>query len=218
MSLGEPRLIRKGAEANLYLGDWWGRKVIIKKRISKRYRVKTLDERIRFYRTAHEAQIIHEAKKSGVPTPTILFVNEEETTIIMEYIEGERVKELLEKISPGQRERLCRKIGEEVGKLHKRGIIHGDLTTSNMIVVKGGKIFFIDFGLSFHSFDEEDRGTDLLLMKRALSSTHYRFFNKCFKAVLGGYVKEVGEKDAEKTLAKIKEIESRGRYFIRRGT
>lgn len=217
MSLGEVKLIRKGAEANLYLGDWHGKRAIIKKRVSKKYRVKALDEKIRFYRTAHEAQIMHEAKKAGVPTPTIFFVNEEETTIVMEYIEGERVKELLERVSPNQRERLCKKIGEEVGKLHRRGIIHGDLTTSNMIVVEAGKIFFIDFGLSFYSFDEEDRGTDLLLMKRALSSTHYRFFNKCFRWVLEGYAKEVGEKEARKTLAKIKEIESRGRYFIRRG-
>jgi len=92
----ELRLIRKGAEANLYLANWHGKEVIIKKRIQKKYRIKALDEKIRLYRTVHEAQIMHEAKKAGVATPTIFFIDDFEKTIIMEYIKGDRVKELLD--------------------------------------------------------------------------------------------------------------------------
>jgi TP53 regulating kinase-like protein len=210
----ELRLIRKGAEANLYLANWHGKEVIIKKRIQKKYRIKALDEKIRLYRTVHEAQIMHEAKKAGVATPTIFFIDDFEKTIIMEYIKGDRVKELLDFLKSTQRSELCIDIGRIIGKLHKKGIIHGDLTTSNMIFV-GNKIFLIDFGLSFYSFKEEDRGSDLLLMKRALSSTHFKFFNKCFKSVVEGYKEEIGVKEALKTLAKVNEIEKRGRYAER---
>ena len=209
------KLIKKGAEANLYLANWHGKEVIIKKRIQKKYRIKALDEKIRLYRTIHEAQIMHEAKKAGVATPTIFFVDEIEKAIIMEYIKGVRVKELLDSLKPNQRINLCLEIGKIIGKLHKKGIIHGDLTTSNMIFIENKKIFFIDFGLSFYSFREEDRGSDLLLMKRALSSTHFKFFNKCFKSVVEGYKKEMGIKEALKTLNKVNEIEKRGRYAER---
>lgn len=214
MEKNELRLIRKGAEANLYLANWHGKEVIIKKRIQKKYRIKALDEKIRLYRTVHEAQIMHEAKKAGVATPTIFFIDDFEKTIIMEYIKGDRVKELLDFLKSTQRSELCIDIGRIIGKLHKKGIIHGDLTTSNMIFV-GNKIFLIDFGLSFYSFKEEDRGSDLLLMKRALSSTHFKFFNKCFKSVVEGYKEEIGVKEALKTLAKVNEIEKRGRYAER---
>lgn len=209
------KLIKKGAEANLYLANWHGKEVIIKKRIQKKYRIKALDEKIRLYRTIHEAQIMHEAKKAGVATPTIFFVDEIEKAIIMEYIKGVRVKELLDSLKPNQRSNLCLEIGKIIGKLHKKGIIHGDLTTSNMIFIDNEKIFFIDFGLSFYSFREEDRGSDLLLMKRALSSTHFKFFNKCFKSVVEGYKEEIGIKEALKTLNKVNEIEKRGRYAER---
>jgi TP53 regulating kinase-like protein len=209
------KLIKKGAEANLYLANWHGKEVIIKKRIQKKYRIKALDEKIRLYRTIHEAQIMHEAKKAGVATPTIFFVDEIEKAIIMEYIKGVRVKELLDSLKPNQRSNLCLEIGKIIGKLHKKGIIHGDLTTSNMIFIENEKIFFIDFGLSFYSFREEDRGSDLLLMKRALSSTHFKFFNKCFKSVVEGYKEEIGIKEALKTLNKVNEIEKRGRYAER---
>jgi TP53 regulating kinase-like protein len=209
------KLIKKGAEANLYLANWHGKEVIIKKRIQKKYRIKALDEKIRLYRTIHEAQIMHEAKKAGVATPTIFFVDEIEKAIIMEYIKGVRVKELLDSLKPNQRINLCLEIGKIIGKLHKKGIIHGDLTTSNMIFIENEKIFFIDFGLSFYSFREEDRGSDLLLMKRALSSTHFKFFNKCFKSVVEGYKEEIGIKEALKTLNKVNEIEKRGRYAER---
>jgi len=83
------------------------------------------------------------------------------------------------------------------------------------MIFVGNKIFLIDFGLSFYSFKEEDRGSDLLLMKRALSSTHFKFFNKCFKSVVEGYKEEIGVKEALKTLAKVNEIEKRGRYAER---
>ncbi len=100
---------------------------------------------------------MHEAKAAGVPTPLIYIVNVPEASITMEYIEGKQVKQLLNKVPKDQRQESCIKIGELIGKLHNHGLIHGDLTTSNMILNPEGKIFFVDFGLGEKNI--EIRGT-----------------------------------------------------------
>jgi len=209
-------LIKKGAEANLYLENWHGKKVIIKERIPKKYRLPVLDERIRTYRTVHEPQLMHEAKKAGVPTPTIYMVDLAKKSIIMEYVEGKQVKRILNQLSAKERIKLCKKIGILIGRLHKNGIIHGDLTTSNMILTSNSKIYFVDFGLGEFSKELEAKGVDLHLMKRALQSTHYLFAEESFNAVLEGYAEAVGEVEAKKVLEKIREIELRGRYIAER--
>ena len=93
------KLFKKGAEASLFLMDWHERKVIVKVRIPKRYRPPALDERIRSYRTVHEPQLMHEAKAAGVPTPLIYMVNVPRILDNMEYIEGQQVKQVLNKVS-----------------------------------------------------------------------------------------------------------------------
>ena len=212
----QPLLIKKGAEASLYLANWHGRIVIMKKRLPKKYRLSELDGQIKTYRTIHEPQLIHEAKKTGVPTPTIFLVDVRNAIIIMEFIEGKQVKQLLSEVSKSERQRLCFKIGELIGRLHKYGIIHGDLTTSNMILNSEGKIFFVDFGLGEKSKELEARGVDLHLMKRTLQSTHFRFAKECFSAVFEGYSKVLGAETAKNVLDKIREIERRGRYVAER--
>ena len=59
---------------------------------------------------------MHEAKAAGVPTPLIYMVNVPESSIIMEYIEGQQIKQLLNKASKAERHDLCVKIGESIGK------------------------------------------------------------------------------------------------------
>ena len=209
-------LIKKGAEANLYLTEWYGEKVIAKRRVPKHYRVTDLDDQIREYRTAHEAGNLFLARKFGVSTPIVLMVNEPNFTIIMEYIEGLRVKEALEVMSGNNRKELCEQIGNLVGRLHKNKLIHGDLTSSNMIISDNEKIFFIDFGLSFYSDKLEDMGVDLHLLKRALYSTHHKYAKKCFDSIRNGYRKEVGISTAVSVFRKTEQIGRRGRYFIER--
>ena len=216
LDLSSFTLIRKGAEANLYSGEWYGRKVIVKKRVEKKYRVEPLDKKIRAYRTVHEGQIMHEARKAGVPTPTIYLIDLSDFTIVMEYIEGIRLRDSLNDFSSEKRARACRNVGNLIGRLHERSIIHGDLTTSNMIQTSDEKVFFIDFGLSLYSTEVEDRGVDLHLVRRALNSTHYKYVDLCFSAVIEGYESEVGEKKTERVLTKVREIEKRGRYFAER--
>ena len=212
----QPVLFKKGAEASLYLADWHERKAIIKTRIPKKYRPAALDEQIRTYRTIHEAQLMHEAKVAGVPAPLIYMVNVPEATIIMECIEGQQVKQLLNGAPQERRHEICIQIGTLIGKLHSHGLIHGDLTTSNMILSSEDKIVFVDFGLGEKNTEVEAQGVDLHLMKRALQSTHYPFWEDCFKQVLCGYASVRGVECAEKVYEKIREIERRGRYVEER--
>jgi len=209
-------LLKKGAEASLYLEEWQGRKMIMKRRLPKAYRLSALDETIRVQRTVHEPQIIHRAKEAGVPTPTIYLVDIPNANIIMEFIEGKQVKQILNDLSQAERTRICRHIGTLIGRLHSHDIVHGDLTTSNMILTSHGKVFLVDFGLSERSSELEARGVDLHLMKRALQSTHYRCAKECFEVVMAGYSEVVGKDAAEDVLNKIREIERRGRYVSER--
>ena len=209
-------LLKKGAEASLFLASWHGRKVIVKARFPKKYRPAELDAKIRSYRTTHEPQLMHEAKRAGVPTPTIFRVDMKDAAITMEFVEGKQVKQVLAGVSKKERQELCTKIGGLIGKMHKHGVIHGDLTTSNMILSGEGKIFLVDFGLGEKNNELEARGVDLHLMKRALQSTHYQFAEECFKSVMAGYSGVVGVEEAEKVFEKIGEIERRGRYVAER--
>lgn len=209
-------LIKKGAEANLYLEEWHNRKVIMKRRLPKKYRIQELDEEIRSQRTIREPHIIHKAKEAGVPTPTIFMVDVAEANIIMEFVDGKQVKQVLNDLPPEERLRLSRHIGGLIGRLHKHGIIHGDLTTSNMILTPYGKVVLVDFGLSERSTELETKGVDLHLMKRAFQSTHYKYARECFEAVIEGYAEVVGEEEAKNVLEKIREIERRGRYVSER--
>ena len=206
---------KKGAEAILSLEEWHGREVVMKRRVPKPYRHPALDHRLRVSRTIREAENLHEAKKTSVPTPVVYFVDKENATLIMEYIEGDRVKEILDQLNSKDRSCLCERIGTQIGRLHKASLIHGDLTTSNMILV-GEKVFLIDFGLSFHSQNEEDKGVDLHLMKRALNSTHYGHAHESMRSIVTGYAKVMGTESTSRVLRRVRAIEYRGRYFRER--
>ena len=209
-------LLKKGAEASLFLADWHGQKVIVKARLPKKYRPEQLDLTIRRYRTMHEPQLMHDAKRAGVPTPTIFMVDVENAVIVMEYIEGKQVKQLLEGAPEADRRTLCEKIGELTAKLHLHGLIHGDLTTSNMILAEDGRVFFVDFGLGDRSEELEAKGVDLHLLRRALQSTHFQIADECFNAFLKGYASVVGVDATQKVSGKVREIEKRGRYVAER--
>ncbi len=208
-------LLYVGAEAEVYRARWYGIDVVVKRRTSKPYRIRGLDEEIRFRRTIGEAKILHYAKKSEVPTPTVYFLDLTNYMIIMSFIEGERIREALSKFNGEERIRKTELIGVYTGRLHQAGIQHGDLTTSNMILTEDGRIFLIDFGLSTFTNDIEDIAVDLILFKRALMSTHYVFAEECFKAFIKGYASVRGRNVVEKVLDRVREVEKRGRYVIR---
>ncbi len=207
------RLIAKGAEADLWLDpDWNGVKVVVKKRGEKRYRVPELDMEIRRSRTVHEASMLHRSKEAGVPTPLIYQVSPEEATIVMELVEGEKVRDIVNRLSEDERRTLFRAIGKKAGLLHGAGIVHGDLTTSN-IIQSGERVVFIDFGLGEMSTETEKRGVDLNLMYRMLTSTHFQHTEELFAAFKEGYRATLEE--ADEALLRMEEVAQRGRYIER---
>jgi TP53 regulating kinase-like protein len=208
------RLIAKGAEADLWLDpDWNGRRAVVKRRVEKQYRHPEIDRELRRMRTLREAEIIHRAKGAGVPTPVIYQVDPEEATMVMEYVEGRRLRDVVTELNPKERLHLFRVAGLQAAKLHRAGIIHGDLTTSNMILA-GRRIVFVDFGLAELSEEEEKRGVDLHLMRRMLQSTHFQYAEELLSAFLEGYREEMGE-ETYAVLRRMEEIARRGRYVER---
>ncbi|MEM5853150.1 MAG: KEOPS complex kinase/ATPase Bud32 [candidate division WOR-3 bacterium] len=206
-------IIKRGAEAILYIDEIDGEKVLVKERIKKDYRIEEIDVKLRKERTREEVKLLTEARKVGVLTPKIFEVDYENFKIVMEFIEGKRLKEYLNEASEENIEKISREIGRLIGKLHSAGIIHGDLTTSNMIL-KNEDVYFIDFGLGFFSRRIEDQGVDLNLLYEALKATHFKILNLCWENIVKGYREEY--ENAEKVLRKVEEIEARARYVERK--
>lgn len=201
------KLIKKGAEGDVFLSIWNKQKAILKERKKKDYRNSQLDARIRKQRTIRESEIISEVKTFGVPSPLIYLVDTNRCTILMQYLHGTIASQLAE----GELIKKCREIGHLVGLMHKNGIMHGDLTTSNFIQVQE-KIFVIDFGLAIRTKKPEDHAVDLRLFKEILNSAHTSIMEKCWKNFLSGYKKETGERQFSKIKNLVSLIESRGRY------
>ena len=201
------KLIKKGAEGDLYLTTWNKQKSILKIRKKKAYRNPLLDEKIRRQRTIREAQIILEAKSFGIDTPLIYLVDIKSCSIVMQHIEGTLVRDL----SDSKLVRCCNKIGYIVGTLHKNGIMHGDLTTSNFILSKN-KLVTIDFGLANKTSKPEDHAVDLRLLKEILGSAHVHIMKKTWASFLSGYKAIVGPTRLAQVTNLVSVIESRGRY------
>ncbi len=201
------KLIKKGAEGDLYLITWNKQKSILKIRKKKAYRNPLLDEKIRRQRTIREAQIIVEAKSFGIDTPLIYLVDIKNCSIVMQHIEGTLVRDLTD----SKLVRCCNKIGRIVGTLHKNGIMHGDLTTSNFILSKN-RLVTIDFGLANKTSKPEDHAVDLRLLKEILGSAHVHIMKKTWASFLSGYKAIVGPTRLAQVTHLVSIIESRGRY------
>ena len=197
------KLLKRGAEADIYVGNWYGKRMISKIRKVKSYRHKSLDDEIRKSRTINEANMISASKMTGVVSPFLYFVDPFYAEIIMEFVDGKIAKDV---ITP----RLCEEIGKYTALLHMNDIIHGDLTTSNFIVSK--KLVVLDFGLSYYSKRREDRAVDIRLIKEIFSSAHVSFYKDAYEGFLQGYSEIYGEYETQKILKNVLEIERRGRY------
>lgn len=203
-------IIGRGAEAILYLDIFEKQKVLVKERIPKKYRITEIDEKLRRERTRKEVKLLTEARTFGVETPPLF--NVAENKITMEYIDGKTVKEVFYHAAEEDIEKISKEVGKIIGLLHSNGIIHGDLTTSNMII-KNGKIFIIDFGLGEFSKKIEDQGVDLNLFEESVKATHFKLYPIIWKNVIEAYKKEY--KSANEVLMKVEEIEKRARYAQR---
>jgi len=201
------KLIKKGAEADIYQMNWQNSKAILKIRKSKNYRNSTLDSKICKQRTIKESQMLSYVKSFGIPTPLVYFVNLENNSITMQEIPGKPIHDL----SASKIIMLSKQIGKLVGMMHKNGIMHGDLTTSNFILFKN-IVYVIDFGLSQNTIKSEDHAVDLRLIKEILNSAHAQIMHSAWKNFLLGYKSIVGNTFFAKITKLVLDIESRGRY------
>jgi N6-L-threonylcarbamoyladenine synthase/protein kinase Bud32 len=185
-----------GAEAVVSLSD----DTAVKRRIRKSYRNPLLDQKLIVERTRAEARIIATARRSGVPTPIIRDITPD--TIVMERIRGNLLRDTL---NP---EHLT-EVGRVIGKLHAAGVVHGDLTTSN-IILRNKQCVLIDFGLSQISSEIESRGVDIHVLFQTLQSTTpdaesmKLAFTEGYREAFYG---------AAEVLSREQEIEMRGRYL-----
>jgi len=193
--------LSRGAEAVIYAD--LSSDTVVKDRIKKGYRLEKLDSELRTGRTKREAKILEKLKIAGINVPKI--IRSEETRIVMELIKGKQLKEVLDKKNF---RKFAKIIAESVSVMHDQNIIHGDLTTSNMILEdKTGKVFFIDFGLSFVSTKIEDKAVDLHLFRQAIESKHFEFFESMYREFLNDY----NPKDRKEVLERLEKVEERGR-------
>lgn len=226
----KPEILATGAEAVIYRN----KDFVIKKRVKKSYRISEIDEKIRKLRTRGEAKLLERASKV-ILVPAVSKSDEKSKEIVMDFIEGKKLSEYLNNFDLKEQKKIARKIGESVSKLHDVNVMHGDLTTSNMIwkeaTPKGaypkrarepaskprkilrkdfykGQLYFIDFGLGFHSIKIEDRAVDLYLLKQALEAKHFENFKILFSEML----KKYNCKDRDKVLVQLGKVEKRRRY------
>ncbi|KAK2020846.1 tyrosine protein kinase [Colletotrichum zoysiae] len=248
---GAPVLVTQGAEARLYRTTFLspGLPAALKHRPRKPWRHPTLDARLTRARILAEARVLAKCRRDGCPVPALYALDEAAGWLMLEWVPGApvrvRINEWLDGAGAGRPERdatdlrdLMRRIGAAIGKMHKVGVVHGDLTTSNMMLrppkpaapkdtdhptptttttttsssssssVVDGDVFIIDFGLASQSTSDEDRAVDLYVLERAFGSTHPRA-EAYFRDVLDAY--RTSYKQAPVTLKKLEDVRMRGR-------
>ncbi|KAI8594773.1 kinase-like domain-containing protein [Dissophora ornata] len=208
----DAELIKQGAEAKVYLVPFCQRQAIIKERFAKTYRHPTLDKKLTSRRVTQEARCLYRCQKALIDTPTVYMVDLDKSLIYMEYIEGTSVRDYLvteEAHTPEAQKRVAVEIGHALGRMHNIDVIHGDLTTSNLLMrQESGSVVLIDFGLSYVSQLIEDKAVDLYVLERAFTSTHPNT-EVMFAQILEAY----GEsgKASKQILKKLEDVRMRGR-------
>lgn len=214
MDLSSFTLVKQGAEARIYIGEFLGKEAVVKERFCKKYRHPELDSVLTKDRLRAECRALLKCKSLGVSVPTMYLCDNLTNIIIMERLTHadtarDCINNLIKEKDDTGLDGLAKSIGALVAKIHKGGLIHGDITTSNIMVDPSGKLYFIDFGLSFQEGVPEDKGVDLYVLERAFLSTHPNT-ETVFQAVLDSYRKTYGKQGLE-VLKKFEEIRQRGR-------
>ncbi|MFW5871916.1 MAG: KEOPS complex kinase/ATPase Bud32 [bacterium] len=189
--------IGRGAEAVIYRSDT----IVKKDRVLKKYRLSVLDKKLRKSRTKREAKVITKLLDAGLSVPKILSVSD--FSLELEFISGDKLRDVLD-----SNPELAKDIGKGIAKIHNENIIHGDLTTSNMLY-NNSTVYFIDFGLSQFSERIEDKAVDLHVLKQAMESYHSTNYESLITTILAEYEKECV--DSKAVFQRLTEVEKRGR-------
>jgi len=206
--------LKQGAEARVYKTTFMGRACIVKERFPKKYRHPQLDAKLTKQRLNQETRQINKCKLVGIPTPNIYHVDVPAGRIYLEFLEGTTLREFI--IAKGVAASECMAIMKEIGvmlaTIHSKDMVHGDLTTSNLMVREGtSQVVLIDFGLSVNTRNPEDKAVDLYVLERAFASTHPRS-EPLFAAIMESYAASGRDQpQAQAVLKKLEEVRARGR-------
>lgn len=222
-------LISQGAEAHVYTTAFCGRACVLKRRVPKAYRHPSLDAALQASRTLSEARMLARCRRLGISTPTVYHVDVASGSIFMEHVPGRSFKQFVVEhsaaptvdggvgLSAAVRDAAAA-LGRLVAVMHGEGVIHGDLTSSNVIVrpqqAPGDALVLtvIDFGLGYSSNMVEDKAVDLYVLERALASTHASLEPALFEAFRAAYA--ASAVDAPAVLKKFEQVKSRGRKKV----
>uniref|UniRef100_UPI003AB08CF4 EKC/KEOPS complex subunit TP53RK n=1 Tax=Centroberyx gerrardi TaxID=166262 RepID=UPI003AB08CF4 len=218
--LSKVDLLKQGAEARVYRTVFLGKPTIVKERFPKRYRHPVLDEKLTHRRTVQEVRSILRCRKAGISAPVVYFVDYTSHCIFLEEIMGavtvrDHIASAQESRPHAERELelLVAKAGRVLARMHDEDVVHGDLTTSNMLLRSGAgsgepDLVLIDFGLSYISALPEDKGVDLYVLEKAFLSTHPNT-EALFEKLLQSYA--ASSKKSSAVIKKLDEVRLRGR-------
>ncbi|MHA1576556.1 MAG: KEOPS complex kinase/ATPase Bud32 [Candidatus Thorarchaeota archaeon] len=209
--MNEETFLVLGAESKIIRITRLNQSFVLKIRPKKPYLLPEIDDLLRSSRTARECKTLTIARTLGIPTPTVHSINLKTHTIMMDYIEGQTLKDVLKEAGKDEIRRLCTRFGEIVALLHNGDVVHGDPTSSNVIVGTDSKLWMIDFGLAEFNATVEMKGVDLHLIRRAFETTHWDNQEIMLSATIKGYSDVLGSKTST-ILKRMEEIRERGRY------
>nr|XP_057911171.1 EKC/KEOPS complex subunit TP53RK [Doryrhamphus excisus] len=219
--LSKAELLKQGAEARIYKTLFLGRPTIVKERFQKRYRLPLLEEKLTHRRTVQEVRSILRCRRAGISAPVVYFVDYTSHCIFLEEIQDSSTvrdhiastQRSTSSVSDVSLECLAQMMGSTLAKMHDEDVIHGDLTTSNMLLRRPAghgecELVLIDFGLSSISALPEDKGVDLYVLEKAFLSTHPNT-EALFQKILKTYA--ASSKKSAAVLKKLDEVRLRGR-------
>ena len=207
------KLLGRGAEAEVRLGFFAGLPAVYKIRKPKPYMHPRLARDLVFKRTRKESKAVTRVRRAGVRAPAVYAVLPDVGVIVLEYVRGPRLRDLFD-ADPNEALKHVAAAGRYLALIHRAGVVHGDYTTSNMIV-RESSLYVIDFGLADFTVSIEERATDVHLFRRSLESAHARWARRAYEEFSKAYVSEFGE-EGVKVLARAEEIRLRGRYVEER--
>ncbi|NWU16415.1 PRPK protein, partial [Cephalopterus ornatus] len=215
------QLLQQGAEAHVYRGLFLGRAAVAKLRVPKR-----LELPAGYKATGADGSEISVGRAlprcglsvaGGIPAPAVYFVDYVTNSIYLEdIVDSVTVQDHIYSVQRSGNDTsglqsLAEKMGELLARMHDEDIIHGDLTTANLLLrppVEKLDLVLIDFGLSFISGLPEDKGVDLYVLEKAFISTHPDT-EVMFKALLKSYA--ATSKKSGPVIKKLDEVRLRGR-------
>ncbi|XP_068567890.1 EKC/KEOPS complex subunit TP53RK [Cebidichthys violaceus] len=215
--LSKAELVKQGAEARVYRAEFLGKPTIVKERFPKGYRHPVLDEKLTHRRTVQEVRSILRCRRAGISAPVVYFVDYTSHCIFLEEIAGSST--VRDHIASTRRSDcskelgwLAERVGQILAKMHDEDVVHGDLTTSNMLLRhqedRESELFLIDFGLSYISALPEDKGVDLYVLEKAFLSTHPNT-EALFERLLKSYA--AASMKSSVVIKKLDEVRLRGR-------